>query len=490
MTIKPNQLFWGIATLHVLLWTLIPILLHPNGPLDVLEGIEWGRHFELGYDKHPPLAPWLTYIFYIVGGGNLWSIYFFAQVFVIIGFWYIWQLAKEFLPERTAVMSVLILEGIFYFTHTAIKFNPDGLLLTLWPMVFYYAYKTAKTEEMFYWVMLGLTTGLSFLTKYTTLLPLLCLKLFFLHQVGIRETLKHKGYYLCAAVLLLVVGPHIYWLIQHDFSPFTYTLNRLEKVTHWTNHILYPAQFLGAQIATLLPTLLLGLPFWQNRRGLQINFFDWYYVTLCALGPLMLTLTLSLTTGMWLYTMWAVPLFSLTGLLYAVTLKPAEPNDQQFNFFIKMLLLVMALMVVGYAVARQVVPQFRPKYANVHFPGQPIARYADNLWQDHTNVPLVYVAGPRWIVTNICTYSAYKPVGYFEWSDKASPWVPTEDLLKKGALFVWEVGELGETIPEEIQKRFPEAKLLGVKSFAWWVNRTATPVNVAFALLPPEGPKL
>ena len=121
-----TRLFWVFGAFHIALWTLIPLFLHPNGHLDVLEGIEWGRHFAWGYDKHPPLAPWLTYVFYWVGGKSLWSVYFFSQVLVVMGQWHVFKLGKEMVGPRTAFMASFCLEGIFYYTHTSLKFNPDA----------------------------------------------------------------------------------------------------------------------------------------------------------------------------------------------------------------------------------------------------------------------------------------------------------------------------------------------------------------------------
>src|SRR5579859_7538300 len=55
---QPGEAFAGFALLHLALWTLVPTLLCRNLPLDVLEGIAYGQHWQWGYWKHPPL-PWI-----------------------------------------------------------------------------------------------------------------------------------------------------------------------------------------------------------------------------------------------------------------------------------------------------------------------------------------------------------------------------------------------------------------------------------------------
>ena len=56
---RPELLIAGIVGLHVLFWTLMPLLVHRNAPLDVIEGAVWGREWQLGYPKGPPLVPWM-----------------------------------------------------------------------------------------------------------------------------------------------------------------------------------------------------------------------------------------------------------------------------------------------------------------------------------------------------------------------------------------------------------------------------------------------
>ena len=45
--------------LHLVVWTALPALLYPNLPLDLIEALTYGREWQLGYDKLPPLPWWL-----------------------------------------------------------------------------------------------------------------------------------------------------------------------------------------------------------------------------------------------------------------------------------------------------------------------------------------------------------------------------------------------------------------------------------------------
>ncbi len=60
----PAKAFAWFAALHVAVWTALPALLYPNLPLDLIEALVYGREWQLGYDKLPPLPWWLVEIFH------------------------------------------------------------------------------------------------------------------------------------------------------------------------------------------------------------------------------------------------------------------------------------------------------------------------------------------------------------------------------------------------------------------------------------------
>ena len=59
---RPLTLFWSMAALQLLLWTLVPLLFYsaPPGQLPLVLAI--GHDFQLATDFGPPLAFWLAEI--------------------------------------------------------------------------------------------------------------------------------------------------------------------------------------------------------------------------------------------------------------------------------------------------------------------------------------------------------------------------------------------------------------------------------------------
>ena len=66
-------------------WTALPALLYPNLPLDLIEALVYGREWQLGYDKLPPLPWWLVEIANLTIGHDF-AYYLLAQVAVVAAF--------------------------------------------------------------------------------------------------------------------------------------------------------------------------------------------------------------------------------------------------------------------------------------------------------------------------------------------------------------------------------------------------------------------
>ena len=67
------------------MWTALPSLIYFNLPLDVIEAMTYGREWQLGYDKLPPLPWFLAEIAYRVTGTDD-LLYALSQAAVIVAF--------------------------------------------------------------------------------------------------------------------------------------------------------------------------------------------------------------------------------------------------------------------------------------------------------------------------------------------------------------------------------------------------------------------
>ncbi len=119
---RPQAAFAGFLVVHGLVWTALPSLFCFNLPLDVIEALVYGREWQLGYDKLPPLPWWLIEAAYRLSGTDA-AIYALGQLAVIVAFAAVWLTARPLIGATGALAAILLTDGMHYFNISAAKFN-------------------------------------------------------------------------------------------------------------------------------------------------------------------------------------------------------------------------------------------------------------------------------------------------------------------------------------------------------------------------------
>ena len=130
-----NKILILFLFVHLFIWTLIPSISNNNLPLDTIEALAWGSNLDWGFNKHPPLSAFAVEIFYQIFGSQDWAYYFLSQIFVISAFFIVWIFSKEFFQnEILGLISVLLLEGIYFYNFTTPEFNVNVCQLPFWAL--------------------------------------------------------------------------------------------------------------------------------------------------------------------------------------------------------------------------------------------------------------------------------------------------------------------------------------------------------------------
>ena len=111
---RPQAAFAGFLVVHGLVWTALSSLLYFNLPVDVIEALVYGREWQLGYDKLPPLPWWLIAAAYQLFGTDA-AIYALGQLAVIVAFVAVWLTARPLIGATGALAAILIIDGMHYF---------------------------------------------------------------------------------------------------------------------------------------------------------------------------------------------------------------------------------------------------------------------------------------------------------------------------------------------------------------------------------------
>ncbi len=480
--------FPGFLALHAAVWTALPTALYPNLPLDLIEALVYGREWQVGYDKLPPLPWWLVEVMYRTIGHDF-AYYLLAQVAVIAGFAAVWAMARPLAGTRGALVAVVIIDGLHYFNYTAAKFNHDVIQLPFWALAGYAFHRALRNGDWRHWLLLGLSIGLSLWAKYFVAVLAIPLAIFMLTDRDARRHFATPGPYIALAAAIGVMAPHLIWLVQNDFLPFGYAEHRAVLPRGWYDHLWHPFQFAISQLFFLVPSLLIALPlFWPRRAAneppvvVSADAFDMRIVTLLAFGPMATVLALSALSGRGTVAMWGYPLWLFTGL-WLVLMARRALDDKRLAKIGTIWAIVFACLAVAFIGNYGVLPQYDHRYRAVLYPGDALARELTDRTRALTGKPVPYVIGTMWDGGNVSHYAPNHPRVLIDGKPERAPWIDLNDLRAQGALVVWTEGDL-KVLPVEYRTIAADAQVQ--PPFMLPSRRGDQVLNVGWAILLPR----
>jgi hypothetical protein len=476
----PWRAFSAFAAIHIVVWTLAPWFLFPNLPLDLIEALTYGREWQLGYDKLPPLPWWIVEILYRLFHADI-AYYAFAQLTVIAAFACVFRLALTLTSARAALAAVLIVDGLHYFTSTSPKFNHDVIQLPFWALAGLSYYYALRTQRLAYWGLLGIALGGAFWAKYFVAMLAVPLALFILVDRDARASLRSAGPYVTAVVALVIAAPHLVWLVQNDFLPLHYVEARATPPRGWYDHGWRPLEFALGQAAWLLPSLAIAANLFVARRevaAFNVDAFSRRIVTLLTFGPFALLLAASAVTGGKLIGMWGYPLWLFLGLWLVLRIGPVtEPRR-----FIRLgwtWAAATLVYVIAFVIYMAVDPLTRPTYRAELFPGKAVAQALAGRFKQETGEPVAYVIAPMYFGGNVSHYAREAPRTVIDGDLRRVPWIDPADLRRRGALVMWVESDpnrvpepyralAGDAVPRQ-PLQFPAILGKGVHTIGWTI---------------------
>ena len=305
-----SRLYYIFLSFHLILWTLIPSISNVNLPLDTIEALAWASNLDWGFNKHPPLSAFAVQLFYLIFGSNDWAYYLLSQIFIIIGFIYVWKFSLEFFSDKIfALISILLLEGIIFYNFTTPEFNVNVSQIPFWALSVYYFWKSIEKNKLFYWTLFGIFSALGFLSKYLFVYIQIAF-LFFLAFDYKKNKVFLKGYIYSMLVTLIILTPHILWLFENEFMTINYALAR-SSMTELVliNHIINPTIFIFKQIIILSFFLMLLFLIKKFHLSLNLKSKKTLFLVAICLRPLLFIFLTSIITGAKIRTMWMTPFY-------------------------------------------------------------------------------------------------------------------------------------------------------------------------------------
>ena len=403
------NLFYIFLTTHLVLWTVVPTIVNHNLPLDTIEALAWGSNLDWGFNKHPPLSALFLEIFFNIFGPQDWAYYLLSQIFVIISFYFVFKLSNEILDNlHLSFISVLLLEGIFFYNFTTPEFNVNIAQLPFWALTVYFTWKIFEKKEpnVFDLIFLGVFAAGGFLSKYLFLYLLISIDLLFFYLIFINKYRKFQFTYLISLeVFLLLLIPHLVWLTNNEYVTIIYGLARTDMGEfEIINHLINPSLFILKKIIILIPFFILSFLLIKKIK-FNLNFKDkkLLFLIFINLIPLILIFLTSLISGSKIRTMWMTPFYLFMGLFVIYIFKKQIKLKKINNFLICfMFLFLLSPFLYGYISVTK-------DDKRTDYPGKQISKKVQFEWDQNFDEPIGFVIGNEWNAGNLSYHLKSRP---------------------------------------------------------------------------------
>ena len=492
---RPGAILAWVLGIHLVVWTMLPMLVCANLGLDLVEDLALGKEWQLGYWKHPPLPWWLADVG-LPSDGQVDVVYLLGPLSAVACLYAVWRLAREVVEPELALAAVLTLEGLHFFNFSAVKFAHDQMQLPFWALTGWFVYRAITRQRMSDWIAAGAFLALAFWSKYAAFALAGTIGWVLLFDPVARRSWRGAGPYAMAATFLIVLAPNLWWLAETGFQPFHYVDERAIAAVHWYDYLAFPLRWSAGQIFFLIPTILLLatlFPPWQRPRlAAPKSSFDRRYVTALAIGPFAITTLVALLLGRLPVAMWGYPLWSFAPLAVLMWLKPSTDQLYLRRFAAGFVVIFVAMPAI-YAGVEVFESLLRDRPRADLFPGRQLAETVTRQWTEKTGTVLHYVGGTaaghgpgEFAANNIAVYSADRPHVIVHGDLSLSPWVDPADLKRRGALFAWQPSGTANILPPDIAEAFPGAQLQPPVTLPQASRYSRQNVTIHYAILPPK----
>jgi 4-amino-4-deoxy-L-arabinose transferase-like glycosyltransferase len=238
-------------------FTLIRLAVSPFFGLGVDEAhyVLYAKFLDWSYVDHPPLVGWVHAPFFYLLGTNE----FLARLPAILLFAATSYCAYLFVLRVTqssqmSLLAVLALNCSFILNVMGLMLLPDSLLLLFVFLLIFIVEKIAREKKPLDFILLGILLGLMGLAKYTSILLVPPLIVFFLLKRR-YDIIFSRYMFLAALIALIMITPVIYWNINHGFISFRYQGSHIfgSLATSFKNFI----ESLAAQFGAYSPFLFI-----------------------------------------------------------------------------------------------------------------------------------------------------------------------------------------------------------------------------------------
>jgi 4-amino-4-deoxy-L-arabinose transferase-like glycosyltransferase len=265
----------------------------------------YAKHLAWSYFDHPPLVGWVQWPLVTLSSSE-GIIRLIPELLWVLSVYLVYQVAVEIhrlvqgrnagyltaaLPSANScgLMAVLAIIAAPLPHVLAIGLLPDTLLtpLSLGLMMMALRWIRKDSFPLLDWVITGALLGLAGLSKYTAAFTAFALLSIFVTSPK-KPWITKAGFWLAAAIALMMISPVIYWNWANDWISFKYQIAHGSGGTWAWRRV---AAFMGIQIACFGPLILLGAfaflkYFMRSQRMILLSLLSFFLIPFAIFAAL------------------------------------------------------------------------------------------------------------------------------------------------------------------------------------------------------------
>ena len=228
---------------------------------------DWGNHLALSYLDGPPMIAYMMRLMTILFGNTFFAINMVAVACSALICYFIYRLGVLLRDQKTGMFAAalwlfypLVAQAIFI----RVTYDVPENLFSV--MSLYFAARYALTQKTRFLYGIGLAAGLLLLSKYTGIVVIATLFIYYVGHRELRAVFRNPHFYGAFLLALGLFSPVLIWNIQHDWASMYFQLGQHTSQVPMplTEHVLRMLHFLWSlliysNILLIIPLLFFGL---------------------------------------------------------------------------------------------------------------------------------------------------------------------------------------------------------------------------------------
>ena len=379
--------------------------LHP----DMTELIAWSRQMAWGFNKHGPIGALLVWAWFSVLPVTEWAYYLLAMLMPAGALWLMWRLSADYLSVEKRVAGIALMTFVPFFNFHALKFNVNTVLMPVWAVTAWWFLRSFERRSLGYAALAGLAAAVAMLTKYWSVFLLAGLVLAALSDPRRGAYFRSAAPWVTVAAGFALMAPHLYWLTQHDYAPFSYAVGVHDQAPYIDGALSvfgYLAGSIGYVAVPIIVVLLMARPdramlsemLWPKQPSRRLAAAAFW-------APFLLPLVASLGSGVEITSLWSMSAFALLPVLLLAPAPSVRPVETE-RILVAAAVFPLIMLMVSPAIEVATRPPGPPPVARQ---APRLAAAVEQIWHAVTPRPLRFVGGDSDIAYPVVSFAADRP---------------------------------------------------------------------------------